>query len=119
MRYSLRLELKLNSGVHYYSEYKDFHIADESRQYMLVSIGKKTAGNVNYFLKVGSIFATPDKDQKYKCGARYNGFWYYENSNSAPNGCSLVRFNADGISLWHPVAGNTELTEMKIRLQGV
>ena len=86
---------------------------------MLVSIGKKMAGNVNYFLKVGSIFATPDKDQKYKCGTRYNGFWYYENSNSAPNGCNFVRFNANGIPLLHPVSGNTELTEMKIRLQDV
>ena len=77
MRYSLRLEMKLNTGVHYYSEYKDFHIAGESREYMLVSIDKKMAGNVNYFLKVGSIFVTPDKDQKYKCGTRVvsRGFW--------------------------------------------
>ena len=119
VRYSLRMELKRFRGEHYYAEYGDFRIADESQKYKIIGKGQKIASNLNRFLLEGQVFATRDQDQKFKCGARYNGFWYYENSSARPVGCSHLYFSADLTSHWEGVSPSTELLEMKIKLQSV
>ncbi|KAI0225987.1 hypothetical protein LSAT2_023298, partial [Lamellibrachia satsuma] len=60
-----------------------------------VSIGAATAKSNNYFLTNGTFFATADRDQKYLCGARYNGFWYFENRAAGNVGCGQMTLNSD------------------------
>ncbi|KAI0238526.1 Angiopoietin-related protein 7 [Lamellibrachia satsuma] len=90
VRFSVRVEAKLATGLSYYAEYNNFYIGDESQNYRILSIGAATAKSNNYFLTNGTFFATADRDHKYLCGARYNGFWYFENSSAGNVGCGQM-----------------------------
>ena len=110
----MRIEAKLATGLSNYAEYNNFYIGDESQSYRILSIGAATAKSNNYFLKNGTFFATADRDQKYLCDARYNGFWYYENKAAGNVGCGQMTLNSDP-PYWRGITPLFVLTEMKIR----
>ncbi|KAI0241166.1 Angiopoietin-related protein 7 [Lamellibrachia satsuma] len=114
VRFSVRVEAKLATGLSYYAEYNNFYIGDEGQSYRILSIGAATAKSNNYFLTNGTFFATADRDQKYLCGARYNGFWYYENKAAGNVGCGQMTLNSDQ-PYWRGYTPLFVLTEMKIR----
>lgn len=114
VRFSLRIEAKLANGLAYYAEYNNFFIGDENQNYRILSIGSAIAKTNNYFLTNGTVFATADRDQKYLCGSRYNGFWYFESKATGNLGCSQITMNAD-TPYWRGYTPAFVLTEMKIR----
>ncbi|KAI0225988.1 hypothetical protein LSAT2_023299 [Lamellibrachia satsuma] len=114
VRFSVRVEAKLATGLSYYAEYNNFYIGDESQNYRILSIGTATAKSNNYFLTNGTFFATADRDHKYLCGARFNGFWYFESKAAGNVGCSQMTLNSDP-PYCRGITPLFVLTEMKIR----
>ena len=111
IRYLLRLEMTLPTGASYYYQSDLFYIAGEKERYKIVSVGSTTAQNGGYFVTVGHVFATPDKDLTGKCGAAYNGFWYAASSCSS---YAHVGFNRN-VPYWTKVGDTAVHTEIKIR----
>ena len=110
LKYSIRLEMKLTSGVLHYLEYNDFYIGDEKERYKIANIGTATAKTVSYYIYKGHTFFTRDKDTSRKLGATYNGFWYHPTSTSY----NYVLVNRN-VPSWTGISGSVAYTEIKIR----
>ncbi|KAI0243156.1 Angiopoietin-1 [Lamellibrachia satsuma] len=110
LKYSIRLEMKLTSGVLHYLEYNDFYIGDEKERYKIANIGTATAKTVSYYIYKGHTFFTRDKDTSRKLGATYNGFWYHPTSTSY----NYVLLNRN-VPSWTGISGSVAYTEIKIR----
>ena len=113
-RYSLRIEAKLYTGGVVYVETDDFYIGDEKQQYKIMSIGRVVTKTTSNLLKKDQVFATQDKDEKFKCGMRYNGFWYYVRVGSSYTSCSLMTLNSN-TPYWIGKSRTIVHTEMMIR----
>ena len=88
-RYSLRIEATTSTGAVVYVETGDFSIGDEKQRYKIMSIGRVVMKTTSNLLKKDQVFAAQDKDQKFKCGMRYNGFWYYVRAGTSYNSCRI------------------------------
>ncbi|KAI0234249.1 Angiopoietin-1 [Lamellibrachia satsuma] len=116
-QYALSLQVRMRSGARHYSEVDNFRILDESQQYKIASVGSYTVKGSRKFVYLGTTFATRDVDQKYHCGARFNGFWHWVWNQYAGTNyqCGYSTPNADP-PFWHQVKGEMVLVELKLRL---
>ena len=107
--------MKATSGVLQYYETDNFYIGGEKERYKILSLGKTTAHTVSRFLKIGTEFATKDKDMFYHRGRDYGGFWYDEHDRFENY---KVHFNRKPPK-WYGLDGSPEYTIIKIRAVNV